>query len=309
MILITGATGNVGRELVKLMARREAPIRVLVRDRSRAESIAYPGVGIVEGDLSKPETLESALTGIHKVFLLCPSGKNMVELEAALIAAADKAPDVEHVVKLSALGAAADSPARFLRAHAEAERILAQTDLPFTILRPNHFMQNFLNYRQPIIHRGEFYAPMGDGRISIVDTRDIAAVAAEVLTHNGHQGKTYIITGPESLTFAEMAERLSFEVGKPIAYVDIPPETLRDSLLHNGVDPWMADGVLELYASWKFNSAAEVTDTVHHEGKKDPITFEEFAHDYAPQFGRTKTRDALGEVMDTLTLDNMTPGS
>jgi uncharacterized protein YbjT (DUF2867 family) len=308
MILITGATGNVGKELVKRLARREAPLRVMVRDRNKARSIAYPGVEIVEGDFDRAETLDNALSGADKAFLLTSPSERQPELETNFIRAAERS-NLKHLVKLSAMGAALDSPARLLRAHAESERRIGETGVPYTFLRPNQFMQNFLSYRESIIQRGEFYAPMGAARISVVDVRDIAAVAAEVLTAPAHQGKTYFITGPESLTYAGMAERLTAELGKPVAYVDVPPEAAGDAMLQSGMPRWTVDAVLELFALWKVNSAAEVADTVKHEGKKDPITFAEFAHDYAPQFGRTAPRDALGEIIDTLTLDNMTPGS
>jgi uncharacterized protein YbjT (DUF2867 family) len=298
MILITGGTGTVGRELVKRLARPEAPIRVMVRDRSKAGSVAYPGVEIVEGDFDRIDSLDAALSGVDKAFLLAAPGEGQLHLETNFIRAAGRS-NLKHIVKLSALGAALDSPARLLRAHAESEHHIEETGVPYTHLRPNQFMQNFLSYRESIVHRGEFYAPMGGGHASIVDVRDVAAVAAEVLTAaHAHEGKIYGITGPESLTYAEMAERLTFELGKPVAYVDVPPEAAGAGMRQAGMAPWMVDALLELYALWRIDEAAKVTDTVKHEGKKDPIAFAEFAHDYAPQLGRMAAR-----------LDNMTAGN
>jgi uncharacterized protein YbjT (DUF2867 family) len=169
-------------------------------------------------------------------------------------------------------------------------------------------MQNFLNFRETIIHRGEFYAPMGDGRVSVVDVRDVAAVAAEVLEEYGHENKEYDITGPESLTYAEIAERLTFALGKPITYVDVPPERAREAMLNMNIPEWNVDGILELYALWKFNGASEVVGTTEHIAKKDPITFAQFARDYAPQFGLAG-RAPLQELMDEVNLDKMTPGA
>ncbi len=307
MILITGATGTVGKELVKLLARPEEPIRVLVRDRNRAGSIAYPGVNFVEGDFARADSLPAALSGIEKVFLLSAPGERQAELEGNFIDALVRSP-LKHVVKLSALGADLESPARFLRTHAELERRIVESGIPYTFLRPNQFMQSFLSFRDSIVNRGEFYAPLGDGRVSIVDVRDVAAVAAEVLHEFGHQYKTYEVTGPESLTYADCAARLTFALGKPVSYVDVPPETARDNMLQAGMPEWIVDGILELYAWWKFNNAAEVSGTVRKDGKRDPIAFAQFAHDYAPQFGY-RGRDPMGRIMDTLTLDTMTPGS
>src|SRR5438874_2514766 len=130
MILITGATGTVGKELVKLLARPEEPIRVMVRDPNKAASIAYPGANIMEGDLSRADTLARALSGIHKAFLLAPPGERQAELEGNFITAAARS-DLKHIVKLSVLGAAPDSPARLLRGHAEAERRIEATGIPY----------------------------------------------------------------------------------------------------------------------------------------------------------------------------------
>ena len=285
MILITGATGTIGRELVKLLARPEEPIRALVHDREKAASIALPGVEIFEGDLADSAGFDGLFKGVNKIFLLTPSIENQAEVERNFIRAADR-PEIEHLVKLSALGAATDSPVRFLRAHGESERFLRDTDLPYTILRPNSFMQNFLSFRESIIHEGKFYLPMGGGRISFVDVRDIAVVAGEVLEEHGHVGKEYDVTGGEALSYADAAEKLSFVLGKPVAYVDVPPEAARKGMLEAGIPAWTADGLLELYAGWKFDTGSEISDTIHRIAKKDPIAFQEFARDYAPQFGR-----------------------
>src|SRR5207244_9504030 len=140
-------------------------------------------------------------------------------------------------------------------------------------------------------------APLGNARVSVVDVRDVAAVAAEVLEEYGHENKTYDVTGPESLTYADVAERLTYALGKPVTYVDVPPEAARDSMLQTGMSPWFVDGVLELYALWRVNAAAEIADTVWDVAKKEPIPFADFARDYAPQFGR-QSRDTMAELMD-----------
>lgn len=309
MILITGATGAVGRALIARLADGKIPIRAMVRDRGRAAFLTtYPRVEIAEGDFARPNTLDAALSGCEKAFLLTAPGENQSQFEAdfGLAAARTK---LRHIVKLSALGARPDSPSRILRAHAESELRIEESGIPFTHLRPNQFMQNFLNFRDSIIHRGEFYAPMGDGRISIVDIRDVAAVAAEVLAEYGHEDKVYEITGPESLTYAEMATRLSFQLEKTVTYVDVPPETMRSGMLQSGMSEWMADSILELYAIWKFNGASQIAGTVSTVGKKDPITFGEFARDYAPQLGLQAERPPIQKIMDTVNFDSMTPGS
>ena len=306
MILITGASGTVGRELVKRMARPEERIRAMVRDRDRAASIAYPGVDLVSGDFANIQSLDDALSGVNKAFLLTAPSPDQLEWETNFLEAASRS-NLRHIVKLSALGAAPDSPARLFRAHAEAEIRLQNSGIPYTILRPNQFMQNFLNFRDSIIHRGEFYAPMGDGHISIVDVRDVAAVAEAVLCEYGYEDKIFDITGPESLTYADIASRFSLELGKPVAFVDVPPETMADAMLENGLPHWMVEGLLEMFAIWKFNGASEVAGTITHVAKGEPTSFRQFAHDYAPQFGYAD-RDPLQKIMDVVTFDSMTPG-
>lgn len=284
MILITGATGTVGRELVKLMARPGKPVRVMVRDRRKAESIAYPGVEMVEGDFGNVGTLDDALSGIHKAFLLSATDEHQSELESNFVQAAARA-NLRHLVKLSALGASPNSPARLLRWHAETERQIEAAGIPFTHLRPNQFMQNFLAYRPTIQAQGAFYSPMGAGRISIVDVRDVAAVAAEVLEEHGHEGKIYDITGPEDLSYDELAEDLTNALGRPVQYADVPPDRARQSMVQTGMPEWLADALLELFAIWSNNGSAEVTPVVRNIGKRDPIRFADFARDYAPMLG------------------------
>lgn len=282
MILITGASGTVGRELVKVMARPGAAIRIMVRDRVKAGSVSYPGVDIVQGDFGVPETLDDAMSGAHKAFLLTPPDQRQPEWESNFIEAARRS-NLRHIVKLSALGASMNAPARLLQWHAESERKLESTGIPYTHLRPSQFMQNFLSFRPTIAGQGAFYAPMGNGRISLVDARDVAAVAAEVLTEFGHERKAYEITGPQALSYKDIAEILTGALGKPVQYVDVPPETARRGMLDNGMPDWFADALLELYAIWRANGASEISDAVHHVGKRTPTTFEQFARDFAPQ--------------------------
>jgi hypothetical protein len=149
---------------------------------------------------------------------------------------------------------------------------------------------------------------MGDGRISLVDVRDVAAVAAGVLEEYGHEDKVYDITGPEALTYAGVAERFTEALAKPVTYVDVAPEKMAEILVQAGISEWMTDALLELYAYWKFNGAAEVSGAVRHVAKKDPISFRDFAHEYSTAFGY-HDRDPLKKVTDAITFDSMTPGS
>jgi uncharacterized protein YbjT (DUF2867 family) len=285
VILVTGATGNNGTEIVKrLAATAHVQVRAMVRNRDRAGAIALPQVEVAEADFDRPATLLSALlAGVERAFLLTPSSERAQAQQIAFIDAARQS-GVAHIVKLSQFGAEAHSPVRFLRYHAAVEAALQASGIAYTLLRPNLFMQGLLNFRSTIATRNAFYAAAGDAKVSAVDVRDIAEVAVAALTESGHEGKLYDLTGPQALTHAEMAEGLSKALGRQVAFVDIPPEAMRDVLLGFGVPVWQADGLIEDYAHYRRGEASAVTSGVRDATGKAPRSFEEFARDYAATF-------------------------
>src|SRR5215217_5151230 len=283
MILVTGATGNNGTEIVKRLATNHVQIRAMVRNPERASAIALPHVEVVEGDFDRPATLLSALAGVERAFLLTNSSERAQSQQIAFIDAARRS-GVAHIVKLSQLGAEAHSPVRFLRYHAAVEAALQASGIAYTLLRPNLFMQGLLNFRSTIATRNAFYAAAGDAKVSAVDVRDIAEVAVAALTESGHEGKIYELTGPQALTHAEMAEELSKALGRQVTFIDIPPEAMRDAFLGFGVPEWQADGLVEDYAHYRRGEAEAVTWGVQDAIGKAPRSFEEFACDYAPMF-------------------------
>ena len=283
MILITGATGSNGTEIVKRLASRNVQVRAMVRNRDRASAIAVPNVEVVEGDFDRSATLLSALADVERAFLLTNSSERAEAQQIAFIDAARRS-GVKHIVKLSQFEADASSPVRFLRYHAAVEAALQASGIAYTFLRPNLFMQGLLNFRSTIATQSAFYAAVGNAKVSAVDTRDIAEVAVAALTEAGHEGKIYELTGPQALTHAEMAERLSAVLGRRITFVDISPEAMRDTLLGLGFPVWQADGLLEDYAHYRRNEAAAVKPGVHNAIGKDPRSFEVFARDYAALF-------------------------
>jgi len=283
MILMTGATGTVGSELVKQLQASGAKARALVRNRAKAASLEGAGFEVVEGDLTKPETLDVALQGVERVFLLSSPGPQMVAAEGNFVEAAKRA-GVKHVVKLSAIGADADSKLIFGWWHGQIEKQLEESGMTYTHLRPNSFMQNFLGFAPTIKAHDAFYAPMKDGLSSVVDARDIAAVAKAALTEVGHENQTYVITGPEALSYTEMAEKLSGMLGRKISYVDVPPEAAKRGMMDAGMPEWFAEALNELYAAWTEGHGAIVTGVVRDVTKKEPLTFDEFARDYAGAF-------------------------
>lgn len=283
-ILITGATGNVGTELCKQLSARRVPFRAMVRLKKGAEAIAaLEGAELVGGDFDDAKTVAAALAGIERAFLLTNSSEHAESQQTAFVETARRA-GIKHIVKQSQWAADASSPVRFLRYHAAVERRIEDSGVAYTFLRPNLFMQGLLGFRDTIVGQNKFFAAIGDAKISAVDVRDIAAVAAAALTEDGHAGKIYDITGPEALSHREMAEQLSAAVNRHVQFIDVPPEVMRDALIKANFPEWQADGLIEDYAHYSRGEAAEVTSGVEEATGKSPIPFDVFARDYARAF-------------------------
>src|SRR3989475_10663300 len=231
MILVSGGTGLIGSEVLRLLSRAGVPARALVRNPGRAQ--ALPGITWVQGDLAKPETLASVFAGCTKLFLLTGNVENASDLQRHAIAAARQA-GIAHVVRLSAFGASQHSNSVIGRMHHQIEKELQESGLAWTMLRPHHFMQNLLSQADNIIHQGVVYSSSGDGRIPFVDTRDIAAVAAVTLTEPGHTGKKYVITGSEALSYRQAADILGEAIGKPLRFIGEPVDEARARLPRAG---------------------------------------------------------------------------
>ena len=283
MILITGATGNVGAELVKKLSGCGQTVRAFVRHRGSPQEAVLQGIEPIEGDFSKPDTFARALEGVDRLFLLIPSSASVEEQQRNLVDAAKRS-GVRHIVKLSQFGADVHARGRFQQYHGAIEDHILRSGIGYTFLRPNLFMQGLLNFRSTIASQGAFYAPAGDSQVSVVDVRDIAEIGAKALTQSGHEGKVYDITGPEALTHAQMAEQLSQALGKQVNYVDLPPEAMKQALLSFGMPQWQADGLVEDYDHYRRGEAATVTSTVREVTGHEPIRFAQFAKDYAGKF-------------------------
>ena len=280
-ILVTGATGNVGSQVVQQLIAAGITPRIAIRSVNKADALKQAGAEPVEMDLDKPETVQPAFEGVDKVFLVSPFVPNMVELAAILVEAAKKA-NLKQIVRLSALAQPGITLSKW---HGEVEKMIEDSGIPFTFLQPNGFMQNFVNSMADTIKtQNAFYMPIGDGQVSLVDTRDIAAVAVAALTNSGHEGKGYVITGTEALSNQQAASILSQVLGRTINYVDVPEDTARQGMQGAGMPDSIVNALLELYASYKAGQAATVSPGVEQVTGKQPITFEQFASDYADAF-------------------------
>ena len=285
MILVTGASGSNGSELIKQLSATGASVRAMVRKLPDLDSGALPGVEFVTADFDDLASVNRALEGVQRAFLVTNSSER-VETQQLRFVEAGRAAGLRHIVYLSQLRATKDSPVRFLHYHAVVEEAISASGMTFTNLRPNLYMQGLLAFRSSIISESRFFAPAGDARVSIVDVRDIAAVAAAALTASGHEGKTYDVTGPEALTHAEMASQLSETLGRRISFVDVSETAMRDALLSLGMPEWQVDGLIEDYAHYRRGEASGISTAVEDVTSFRPRSFLAFTGDYKQAFSR-----------------------
>jgi len=265
-MLVIGGTSKIGSALLRELRDRGVGVAALSRSERSASAVRALGARPVHGDLVQPATVEEAMRGAQRVFLLSAPHPDADRWHIGAIDAARRA-GVGHLVRLSVLGADPASPARMARQHGLTDRHLARSGVPHTILRPNYFAQNVLETVAPSVDAdGNLYASVGAARLSMVDTDDVAAVAAHVLTTAGHEGRVYDLTGPEALSYADIAARLAARSGRPVRYVDVPDDAVRGALAGMGMDPWTTEAIVELFAGYRSSGpdgwAAEVTGAV-----------------------------------------------
>ncbi|WP_216214533.1 NmrA family NAD(P)-binding protein [Amycolatopsis aidingensis] len=276
-VLVTGATGTVGSALVPALQARGVTVRAITRNPHRP----VPGAETVGADLRDPESVAAALKGVDAVFLNSPSAEDAAELQIRFADLAREA-GVRRLVLLSQYAARAGSPVRFLRWHAEVEAHVRGLGIDHTVLRPNLYLQALLGFAVSIA-QGWFAAPIGGAAVSAIDTRDIAAAAAAVLTSAGHTGHSYSLTGPRAVTHEQIAEALGTATGRDITFHEASAEQFTAAL--NGVLPtWQLEGLVEDYAHYARGEAAEVSTSVADLTGQPARDVTEFARDYAAAF-------------------------
>ncbi len=287
MILVTGASGTVGKSVLDKVARSGAKHRAMYRSREEAAK-APAGTETVIADFADQASLAAALRGVEGVYLVCSPVPDLVQLEGNAIAASESA-GVQRMVLNSALGAE-DYPKSFPAWHRKVEDKLKATKLRYCILRPNSFVQNVVTYYAPSIKAlGVFYAAMGNAKTSYLDVRDIAAVATQAL-QGRHDGKTYELNGPEALTCAEVADKISLHAKVPARYVDTPVDTLRKAMVDQGMPEWQANALLDLQAYYTGGQGGTVDGVLQGLLGQAPITMDDFLEESAGEFrGRTAT--------------------
>ena len=290
-ILVTGSTGTVGGEVIKqlLSATRKSNIKAGGRSIENVKQVINSDrVEAVQIDYNKPETIKSALIGVDRIFLLTHWQSDLVEVESNLLRGIKNAENIKHIVKSSVIRADADPGITGSRLHRQVEKIIEGSGIPYTFLCMNFFMQSFIDFiPQKIKEQDTFYLPAGDGKVSFVDVRDIAAVAVQALTNNNdgrYNGKAYNITGPEAISFGQAARILSGNVDRKISYVSISEEDARKGMKDTGLDEWTINFFIELYGIMRLGYLSQVSPVVEEITGRRAISFSQFAKDYAEAF-------------------------
>jgi uncharacterized protein YbjT (DUF2867 family) len=279
-VLVTGATGNTCSGLIPALRDAGVEVRAFLRDESKAQPLRDMNVEIVVGDLDQPKTIAPAVEGVDKIYLLTWNGPTQAQQAENVIKAAQQAGN-PHIIRHSMWGS---EKSRIVKQGYQVEEAVKSSDLPWTLLKPTFFMQNTMMAARTISSDGVIYWDMNDGKLGMIDVRDIVDVAVAVITGNGHEGKSYILTGPEAISFHEVAGTFSKVLGKDVKYVSVPGEASLGSMLGMGFPEWIAKGYVELSEGFSEDFANSTTDNVATLTGHPARSFEQFARDFAHVF-------------------------
>jgi uncharacterized protein YbjT (DUF2867 family) len=286
LILVIGGRSKIGGALIGELLGRGQQVRALVRAGEPAGRLPATAEAVT-GDLADEGSLVTAMAGVERVFLLSSPHPDAVSWHLNAVNAARRT-QVQLLVRSSILGADRESQAEFISAHTTCDRYVEDSGLPYVIVRPNLFLQNIPESTIPSIDAsGIFYADAGEARISMVDTRDVAAVAAAALTEPGHAGAHYDVTGPEALSYADVAAKLTSAMGRPISYVSASDDAVRQALLGAGLTEWFAGALIGLYQDYRRSGtdgyAAQLTGTVQRLTGRPARSLDNLLGEMAPQ--------------------------
>lgn len=283
MILVTGASGNVGGTVLQKVLESGHAVAAMYRSPNDARDVPA-GAKSVIADFADKDSLRRALKGIDSMFLVCSPIPQLVELESNAIGVA-KETGVRNIVVNSSAGAGRWEKS-FPKWHAEVEQVLESSGLGYSIVRPNSFMQNIPAFFAGTIQSQDaFYSSMGNSRVSLVDVQDIADVAAALLSRKP-ENKIYELNGPEALTYYEVAERISRICGRKIQYVDIPMSEQRKAMLSSGMPEWQADALLGLQEFYLQGHGGELTDDIQRVTGHAPRNLDQFLAANVSAFSR-----------------------
>jgi uncharacterized protein YbjT (DUF2867 family) len=258
MILVTGATGTAGSQVVRALLEQHVGVRAFVRDPGKARRLFGDAVELAHGDFADPGSLRAALHGVERLVLSGADDPRRVEWETGAIDLAVAA-GVHRIVKLSSLAAEPGSPVAFWDWHGQIEQHLRSCGAPSVIVRSSFYMSNLLAGAEQVANEGRLYAPAGKARIAMIDPCDVGAVVAAVLTSDGHDGRTYVVTGPAAVTYAEVAEALSAVTRRPVEFVDVPEDDARRGMVEMGLPDFVARQICAVFAEARKGVASRAT--------------------------------------------------
>lgn len=276
-ILVTGASGNIGSLVIPQLLEAGATVRAFVHDKDKASSLGN-NVQLFEGDFMNQEALDKAADGVDAILAITPANPDAIKQGNVILNAALKAGS-PHFVRLSAIKAAPDAPTANGRLHGESDQILMDSGLPYTIIRPQYYMQNLYVSVDSIKESGNIYWGMGDGKIGMIDVRDIADFAAVILLNDGHEGRIYNPTGPELITFGDTARIIGESIGKPVNYVKMSIEDVGQAILDAGWGEWGSEVMMDYSRAYSEGWGAFLNDEVETITGHKPRSFTEFTND------------------------------
>lgn len=285
-ILVVGATGRIGGELIRLLTAAGKPVRALVRPGSASATQFPQGVEIAPGDLGDRDSLDAATDQIAAAFVAVRDHPDQVQWESNLIASLETSNPVQ-LVKVSAFAASLDPAPGYGRIHAAIEARLRESGLPWTVLQPYMYMQNFLEIADAVRYAGRIPLPLGHSRVAFIDARDVARAAASVLGESGHDEQTYVLTGPESLRCADVAEAMTAVLARKVGYVPVPQWLAGRLMRLSGVTDWDVEMRTELFQMLRRNGEADTNDTLARLTGAGPTPLQAFLRDHRPVFARS----------------------
>lgn len=274
-LLVAGANGQNGRLLLKKLAEQNIPVRAMVRNKERAKDLENKTTEIVEADLSNPATLNKAFNAIEQAYIATAIHPDAAIYFSNFFKAAKKA-EVKHIIKLSGLGASADSPSEILRQHYQSDEQLLQSGMEFTVIQPNSFFQNIFGQKRTIQRKSRFGMLLGHASQSLVDMQDVAEAVVRIILHKKHINKIYPLTGPEPISGNKMAAQLSNLLQKTIVYKPVPSPLAKQEMLAGGASEWNANALVEILDLFATGAFAETTSDLENILGRKPSRFSDF---------------------------------
>lgn len=280
-ILVTGATGNTGSEIVKQLLEKGVQFKAMSRNKSKFKFKAK--INWVEANFADISSLVLAFKDVESIYVAMPAHPDNEVWINNIITASKKA-GVLHIIKLSGIRVSPDADSEIIRVHAKTDDMLMQSGLVYTLLRSNSFYQNIFASIPTIKNLSSIYVPLSDSRLSLIDIRDLSAVAVKVLTENGHSNKIYNLTGPETLSYFDIAKKIGSAIGKDITYYPIAKEEMKSAMLKTGVSEWRADKLSEILAWFGKGGFEAISPDVESLLKRPAYSFDEFLDAYKKSF-------------------------